>query len=84
MGKPKIDKEVVEILAKRFVLTFEQATNLYLVYFLAGCCEEAVDAAYQMDEKVMFGIGKGVIRQVLLALHDLYNNPEYREGPQEG
>jgi hypothetical protein len=69
-------------LAKRFVLTVEQAKSLYIAYILGGSCEEAVQAAYKMDDKVMFGIGKGIIRQVFAALDDLYHNPEYRNDPE--
>jgi len=75
----EIDTKVVEILAKRFILTFKQAENLYLAYLCGGSCEESVEAVYAVFETEMFGIGKEVIRQVFEALHDLYYNPKYRE-----
>jgi hypothetical protein len=80
MTNPHIDEKVVKVLMERFVLTHEQATELFLAYHLGGCCEDVVEAVYKMDEKVMFGVGKDIIRQVFIALDDLYHNPEYRKG----
>jgi len=84
MGKLKIDTKVIKILAKRFLLTFEQAETLYLAYHIGGSCEESVEAVYTAFETEMYGIGKGVIRQVFEALHDLYYNPKYREDMNSG
>ena len=84
MAKPEIDTKVIEILAKRFVLTFEQAKTLYVVYHLCGSCEEGVEGTYTaFEEKELYGIGKEVIRQVFTALDDLYHNPKYRAKPPE-
>jgi hypothetical protein len=61
------NNEIVEILAKRFILTFEQANNLYIAYRLSGSCEEGVEAVANL-----YKLNPEVVRHVFYALDDLY------------
>lgn len=66
MGKDT-DNEIIEILAKRFILTFEQARDLYIAYRLTGSCDEGVQTVAKMYE-----LSPEVVRQVFYSLDDLY------------
>jgi hypothetical protein len=68
----KITSKIAETLAKRFILTFEQAKDLYFAYLLSGSCDEGVETVAKM-----YGISKAVVKQVFESLDDLYHNPEY-------
>jgi hypothetical protein len=74
----KIDNEIIEILAKRFILTSEQAKDIYIAYSLTGSCDEGVKTVSEL-----YGVGKEVVRRVFEALDDLYHNPEYNPNPDE-
>lgn len=68
----KITNKIIKVLAKRFILTTEQAKNLYYAYLLSGSCDEGVEVVAEM-----YGLSKAVIKQVFESLDDLYYNPEY-------
>ena len=61
------EKKVIEVLAKRFILTFEKAKDLYIAYRLAGSGDEGVACVAKMYE-----LSPEVVRQVFYSLDDLY------------
>lgn len=61
------DNKIIEILAKRFVLTFEQAEDLYIAYRFAGSCDEGVEATANL-----YNLSPEVVRAVFYSLDDLY------------
>ncbi len=65
MSKEGEDK-VITILAKRFILSFEKAKDLYIAYRLAGSGDEGVECVAKMYE-----LSPEVVRQVFYSLDDL-------------
>jgi hypothetical protein len=61
------DNEIVEIMAKRSILTFEQANDLYIAYRLAGSCDEGVETVANL-----YKLSPEVVRQVFYSLDYLY------------
>ncbi|MFH1232127.1 MAG: hypothetical protein V1709_11605 [Planctomycetota bacterium] len=61
------DNEIIEILAKRFVLTFEQAKTLSIAHRLTGSCEEGVEATANL-----YNLSPEIVRAVFYSLDDLY------------
>jgi len=61
------ENEIIGILAKRFVLTFEQAKDLYITHRLTGSCDEGVETVATMYE-----LSPEVVRAVFYSLDDLY------------
>ena len=60
------EHRVIEVLAKRFILTFEVAKDLYIAYRLTGSCDEGVECVAKMYE-----LSPEVVRQVFYSLDDL-------------
>ncbi|MEW6026117.1 MAG: hypothetical protein AB1599_02315 [Planctomycetota bacterium] len=60
------ERKIVEILAKRFNLTLEQARDLVIAYRLSGSCDEGImGTVYALDIKLE------TVQQVFYALDDL-------------
>jgi hypothetical protein len=66
MSKESEDK-IIAVLAKRFILTFEIAKDLYIAYRLTGSCDEGVETVAKMYE-----LSPEVVRAVFYSLDDLY------------
>ncbi|MDI6787519.1 MAG: hypothetical protein QME51_04035 [Planctomycetota bacterium] len=69
-----IDNRIIEILAKQFILTFEQAKDLYIVYPLTGSDDEGVKVVAEI-----YGLSEVVVKKVFESLDDLFFNPEYKD-----
>ena len=60
------ENEIIEILAERFGLTFEQAQKLVICHKMSGSCDEGIMGTVQAT-----GIGLEIVQQVFYSLDDL-------------
>ena len=63
----KVENEIIEALAKRFILPIEVAKDFYIAHRLTGSCDEGVECVAKM-----YALSPEVVRQVFYSLDDLY------------